>query len=169
MFATLDHSYHHHRTSGSRGSSSTDSTAAAAAPTLNWRSSLLSNSQKNSSQEEEGKSSRRPHSGKLPVTSGAPIRDDNENGGDNELDPAALPLRYRYSGAFTEKFYRTLSQPTLYEQLQHIDRKLKSARAGAPAAASHEVPFADGGGNSGLKGAPNSASSNAPVASIEDV
>ena len=162
MFATLDY----HRTSGLRGSSSTDSTAA---PTLNWRSSLLSNSQKNSSQEEEDSKSRRPHSGKLPVSS-APIRGGDDNGdGDNgnELDPAALPPRYRYSGAFTEKFYRTLSQPTLYEQLQHIDRKLKSARAGAPAAASHEVPFADGGGNSGSKGAPSS--SNAPVASIEDV
>lgn len=109
-----------------------------------------------------GEDRKRPQSGKLPSTRGVAA---DKGDGDNEVDGSlsALPPRYRYSGAFTEKFYRTLSQPTLYEQLQHIDRKLKSAVLPPPS--SHDLPFADGGGGKGVA----SASAEAPVASIEDV
>ncbi|KAJ6220064.1 hypothetical protein RDWZM_005876 [Blomia tropicalis] len=53
-------------------------------------------------------------------------------------------LPYRYSGQFTEKFYRTHSQPTLFEQLSLIDRKLKR-NTKLSALSRDEVPFADGG------------------------
>src|SRR5699024_7082890 len=75
------------------------------------------------------------------------------------------PSGLTYSGQFTEKFYRTLSQPTLYEQLDHIDRKLKRSVVLPPV--SHEdLPFVDS--HEDLSG--NSERQlQAPVASIEDV
>lgn len=75
------------------------------------------------------------------------------------------PSGLTYSGQFTEKFYRTLSQPTLYEQLQHIDRKLKKS-AVLPPVSHEDMPFADSHEDLSVDKEKNS---HAPVTSMEDI
>lgn len=45
--------------------------------------------------------------------------------------PSNIPT-YRYDGHFTEKFYRSQSQPSLFAQMDHIGNKLKMKRNYSP-------------------------------------
>ena len=80
-------------------------------------------------------------------------------------------IPFRYSGQFTEKFYRTHSQPTLYEQLNFIDCKLKRS-AMLPPLSHEDLPFADSNEDLCISQpniSPPDKVFNAPVANINDI
>lgn len=51
-------------------------------------------------------------------------------------------LPYRYTGQFTEKFYRSQSQPSIFDKLNSIDHKLKT-RKPLHTVRSTDLPFVD--------------------------
>lgn len=77
----------------------------------------------------------------------------------------SVSLPFRYSGQFTEKFYRTLSQPTLAEQMNLIEKLKKHSKL------TRDLPFADSHEEATMKPVYSSSTklSHAPVARIEDV